>query len=167
MLGSSDSENDGVPTGRPARDDASTLASLQPWQLLALEQYRELNTNFRSLWDLYIKFYTVFLTANVLAIGVVVERVEADNRPLIAAAFIAQNLLAAATAAGLATYGKTCRRRLEATAALFLPAQDGETDAARTLSRPPIPDTLSVWAGAANVMSHLILIVLWIVVATL
>lgn len=165
-MDTSDVNDDRTLGSHPVQDQTSTSAHLEPWQVLALEQYRELNTNFRSLWDIYIKFYTVFLTANVLGIGVVIDRVDPDNRPLIAAAFIAQNLLAAATAAGLATYGRTCRRRLEDTAALFAPPTSDRA-AASVLSRPPIPDTLSTWAGAANIVSHIILIALWIVVATL
>lgn len=137
---------------------------LEPWQVLGLEQYREINTNFRSLWDIYIKFYTVFLTANVVGIGVVIDRVDAANRPLIAAAFVAQNLLAAATAAGLASYGRTCRRRLEDAAMLFIPS-GWDHERAAILRSPPIPDTLSKWSGVANAVSHVILMAIWILVA--
>jgi hypothetical protein len=160
----SDADGDRILDSRQAEDRLSHAASLQPWQVLALEQYRELNTNFRSLWDIYIKFYTVFLTANVVGIGVVLDRVEPDNRPLIAAAFVAQNLLAAATAAGLATYGKRCARGLQDAANLLVPAG---TDAATAsvLSRPPIPATLSGWSGAANTLSHVLLIAIWVIVA--
>ena len=167
MMDSSNSSHDVAGPEVSPRDRRSPDAPLEPWQALALEQYRELNANYRSVWDIYIKFYTVFLTANVLGIGVVIDRVDPENRPLIAAAFIAQNLLAAATAAGLAAHGRACGRRLEATAATLLPPDAEGMPPRGSLRLPPIPDTLGTWAGVANVLSHLFLIVIWVAVVKL
>jgi hypothetical protein len=50
---------------------------------------------------------------------------------------------------------------------MFIRPESGEEEVASALREPPIPDTLSAWAGAANVVSHLILIAIWIVVATM
>jgi hypothetical protein len=160
-----DTDNDDDATGRTSLSDRATShAALASWELLALEQYRELNSNFRSMWDVYIKFYTVFLTANVISIGVVIDRVDPANRPLIAAAFIAQNILAALTSAGLAAYSRTCRARLAAAAELLTP-EPIDSRQATMLRRAPIPDTLSMWAGVANTIAHIALIAVWLIIA--
>jgi hypothetical protein len=36
---------------------------------LLKSRYADLGTTFRTVWDLYIKFYTVFLTFNIAALG--------------------------------------------------------------------------------------------------
>jgi hypothetical protein len=164
MLIDTDNDHDDATERTPLSDNAPSHAALPPWALLALEQYRELNSNFRSMWDVYIKFYTVFLTANVISIGVVIDRVEPANRPLIAAAFIAQNILAALTSAGLAAYSRTCRARLVAAAELLTP-EPIDSRHATALRRPPIPDTLSMWAGVANTIAHIALIAVWLIIA--
>jgi hypothetical protein len=165
MLIDTDNAHDDV-TERPLPSDRAPYhATLAPWELLAFEQYRELNSNFRSMWDVYIKFYTVFLTANVISIGVVIDRVDPANRPLIAAAFIAQNILAALTSAGLAAYSRTCRARLAAAAELLTPVPI-DSRQATALRRAPIPDVLGMWAGIANTIAHLALIAVWLIIAT-
>jgi hypothetical protein len=136
------------------------------WSRLAFEQYRELATSFRNTWDVYVKFFTVFITFNVIAIGAVLERVDPANRPLMAAAFIAQNVLAAGTALGVAWYSRGCKQQLERTADVLL--ADASDPAARAILREaPIPGTTGIWAGSANFIAHLTLIAVWLLVATM
>jgi hypothetical protein len=140
--------------------------SPQMWSRLAFEQYRELATSFRNTWDVYVKFFTVFITFNVIAIGAVLERVDPANRPLMAAAFIAQNVLAAGTALGVAWYSRGCKQQLERTADVLL--ADASDPAARAILREaPIPGTTGIWAGSANFIAHLTLIAVWLLVATM
>jgi hypothetical protein len=134
------------------------------WSRLAFAQYQELGMSLRSSWDIYIKFFTVFITFNVIAIGAVVERVDPINRPLMAAAFIAQNLLASGTALGLAWYTKKCRGQLERIADVLLQGTPRHVNRA-VLREAPIPGTTGVWAGIANFIAHVSLIGIWILVA--
>ncbi|HEX6065874.1 MAG TPA: hypothetical protein VFZ04_16695, partial [Longimicrobiales bacterium] len=149
-----------------AEHAAEPGASRELWSRLAFEQYRELATSFRNTWDVYVKFFTVFITFNVIAIGAVLERVDPANRPLMAAAFIAQNVLAAGTALGVASYSRVCKQQLERTADVLV--RDANDPADRAVLRDaPIPGTTGVWAGFANFIAHLTLIAVWILVATM
>ena len=153
-------------TAAESRHDAAAQAGDETWSRLGFEQYREHATSFRSSWDIYIKFFTVFITFNVIAIGAVLERVAPTNRPLMSAAFIAQNLLAAGTALGVAWYSRRCKEQMERTADVLL-ASAGDPATRAILREAPIPANTGVWAGVANFIAHVTLIAVWILIATM
>ncbi|MEO1009585.1 MAG: hypothetical protein AAFX79_13565 [Planctomycetota bacterium] len=99
-------------------------------------------------WDIYIKFYTVFLTVNFVAIGVVLEKVTTPFATwLLAIAFIVQNGVSLGTAIGMIVYSKAVFGRQDQLGHAQLPAFQ----------------KLARWGGLGNAISHGVLIVLWVI----
>ncbi|MCP5133687.1 MAG: hypothetical protein H6976_08800 [Gammaproteobacteria bacterium] len=124
---------------------------------LAQKQFEERNQNYRTVWDLYLKFYTVFLTVNIIGIGVVVQHVPQKQRLPIIAAFVIQNLLSAGTAYCIARFSKEASAELEEFCQQFAPESTVEI-----LTKSPLPALLGFRAGWANVWSHMAFIICWV-----
>lgn len=106
---------------------------------------------FSKIWEIYIKFYTVFYTANLAILGYVVtnQREVDDYRWLLAAAFGIGNVMSSVTATLIAVYSyKICK---------------GFKD----LDAPVLGSIMpaGVWGGLANAIGGIILGVLWVVFA--
>ena len=68
---------------------------------------KELSQQFRTVWDIYIKFYTAFLVFNMAGLGLVAEKVKGRKaKKWIMLAFIFQNILSAITAFSIAYYSQ-------------------------------------------------------------
>jgi len=124
---------------------------------LARKQFEERNQNYRTVWDLYLKFYTVFLTVNIVGIGVVVQHVPQQQRIPIIAAFVIQNLLSAGTAYFIARFSKEASAEVEELCKRLMPE-----DSPELLAKSPLPALLGFRAGWANVWSHMALIICWV-----
>lgn len=112
-----------------------------------MEALKLINDQFLGVWDIYIKFYTAFLTVNLVALGLVVEKVKQERaRKFICVGFMIQNLFSLITASGMAMYSNQV-------AHAFLNAPEIAVLAA---SRP-----LGVWGGIGNALSHVLFIGLW------
>lgn len=105
-----------------------------------------------SVWDIYIKFWTVFLTVNLAALGIVIEKVH-DKRGgmLIATAFVAQTLIGCVTAVLMSSYSSGLGASLGPSTTSFL-------EPLRELGR---------WGGYGNAAGHIVLAAIWIVAAGL
>lgn len=98
-------------------------------------------------WDIYIKFYTVMLTVNVVALGVVVEKVDDPrSRLFIALAFVVQN-------AGASVTGLAMRRYTDRIAGQHVELGYRQLAGFRTAGR---------WGGLGNAISHWVIGILWI-----
>src|ERR1700678_4188575 len=76
-------------------------------------RYAESQVNFRTIWDLYLKFYTVFLTVNVGALAWVYNNsTHITSRWPVSIAFIIQCLLAATTSGIMALQSKQTALRI-------------------------------------------------------
>ena len=93
----------------PSKTESGDAAS---W--LARKYFDEISLQFRTAWDIYIKWYTVFLTANVLALAGAVQYVEPDNRLIVAITFCIQNVLALLTAVYMALFSRRTAERIRA-----------------------------------------------------
>jgi len=131
--------------------------SLSNTDWLARKQYEERGQNYRTVWDLYVKFYTVFLTVNIVGIGVVVQHVAQTQRLPIIVAFIVQNLLSAGTAYYVAQFSKTASAEVESLSRILVPQNDEAL-----LRSSPLPARLGEYAAWANLLSHVALIGCWI-----
>ncbi len=78
---------------------------------LAKKYFDEVSLQFRTVWDLYIKFYTIFLTFNIAGIAATVQYISQDGRHVVVAAFVTQNLVALITALQIAYYSKSSALR--------------------------------------------------------
>ena len=108
-----------------------------------MDKDEKINNQFLGVWSIYIKFWTAFLALNMVAVGLVVEKV-AKGKPLICLAFAVQNLLAILTAVGVAIYSNSVCKELESPLSTVR--------------------TLGVWGGVANGLSGIALILVWIAV---
>jgi len=69
---------------------------------------------YRTVWDLYIKFYTVYLTFNAAAFGLTVQYVTNPNaRSIVCVLFILQNLISGTTAYKIAQFSLNIKRHSE------------------------------------------------------
>lgn len=143
-----------------AVDDAAVL-----W--LAKKYFDECSLQFRTIWQLYLTFYVAFLTVNGAALGLTVQYVTSSNgKVVIALAFILQNSLAAGTAARIAKYSSDVSRRMrDLTEFVFTNGAASEMGVLpAVLQESPIPAGLGYWGGIANLISHVIFVVLWVIV---
>src|SRR5215467_13757228 len=81
--------------------------SAQEWILK--RRHEDLSLTFRSSWDLYIRFYTVFLTFSVIGLGWVLTgpaeiRMVPRAKQVITIVFLIQTILTAVTSGAMALY---------------------------------------------------------------
>ena len=129
--------------------------------------YEQLGTNFRAVWDFYMKYHIAFLLLNLTSLALVVELVQVGHRKLIVSAFVFQNLISAMTAVGIALYSAHCSKHQDAMVKL-LGSKEGYTEELKSFALSSvIPEKLASWAGYANAAAHLVFIACWIAAATL
>jgi hypothetical protein len=130
--------------------------SVRLWVLQ--KQYEEYLQQFKTAWDLYLKFYTVFLVFNLTAFSFTAEKVSADNRLPIVIIFVFQNICSAGTALHMSFLGRTTIKRLNPISDAIL-SNSSEKDIAL---KPPVLTGIAFWAGFANTLSHIGYICCWI-----
>ena len=70
---------------------------------MQLEQ--EITKQFSSMWTIYMDFYVMFLTLNLVALGAVWEKIgRGPGRTIVCVAFMSQNTFGCCTAVGMAIY---------------------------------------------------------------
>jgi hypothetical protein len=118
---------------------------------------------FRTSWDNYIKFYTVFLTFSVAAMGWLLTSGGVPQRPptidhVLAYALIGQSFLTAITSAAIAMYSRAVAQqhaRVEDAVLGELPAPTA------LIGTKAIPVELAIWAGWANAVAMLGMCFAW------
>jgi hypothetical protein len=136
-----------------------------------LHRYSDIGVNFRIVWDLYIKFYSVFLTFSVAALAWLASKDDpfaagGSERWTVVAAFVIQSLFTALTSAKIALYSGEVVGQLSQfsdDAATF----SEESDVKELCKKTSLPTNLARYAGWANFLSMLALAIVWIVVGTL
>jgi hypothetical protein len=125
--------------------------------------YLETLKVYARVWDIYIKFYTVFMTANVLGLGLVAERIHEHKWP-IALAFSIQNLITMGTSIGVARYSRDTDRRLTSIANHLMASGSAQGAADEVIKGSPVATKLSQWAGYANCVASTCMIGCWIAI---
>ena len=124
---------------------------------LVRHNYEKRVAYFGTVWDMYLKFYTVFLTLNIAGIGLSVEHIKAPlDRWPVAFAFVVQNLLSTGTAIYVAFFSKNASLLVEELAREISP------EVSRIGGRSPLPSRLAQYGAWANAASHIVLIVIWL-----
>jgi amino acid transporter len=116
----------------------------------------ELLTQFRTVWDIYIKFYTVFLSISVAAITFVAGTGYKGSRRIVAVAFIVQTLMTLGTTIGVGMFSRQTAKGLRS--AIRELAGDDEAD------RCWIPKRLATYSALANSVGLAFFTILWIVI---
>ena len=78
------------------------------------QRVQDLGTTFRAVWDIYIKFYTVFLTFSLAALSWLIEHkiTSSHSHKVIAVVFIGQSLLTSITSGAIGFYSYKAGKQL-------------------------------------------------------
>jgi len=139
--------------------------SESPQEWILKHRHEDLGVTVRMCWDLYIKFYTVFLTFSVIGLGWMLTRPgDAQMLPrakeVVALVFLIQTILTAATSAGIAIYTvHVAQDQAHIEELLTQSHPDG-----RPSIRPAVPSLLAQWGGWSNCAAMLAMALLWLYV---
>jgi hypothetical protein len=126
--------------------------------------YQETLKIFTRVWDLYVKFYTVFLTVNILGLGLALQHIDRGNRLPVVLAFVLQNVLTMGTSLVVAHYSIETDKKLIRLTSFLQESGDAPRAAVEALQGSPVPTKLARYAAYANCVASACLIVCWIVV---
>jgi len=131
---------------------------------LRKKQFDEVSQQFRTTWDMYLKFYTVFLTFNISALGLTIQYMAGADRLPIVVAFLLQNINSLVTAVRIGHFSRHMAARLNCICSDFLRLEGSGNDSRdlRFLTDSAIPGELGYWGGIANAMGHGLLIACWV-----
>jgi hypothetical protein len=131
-----------------------------PARWLLKRRYEELGAMFRAVWDNYIKFYTVFLTFNLTAMGfLVLQHPTSRFRTILVIVFTAKSLLVAVTSARIAIYARAAGKQNKELEESLLGSEKAPPVLTRTQA---MPVNLAVYAGWANCGAMIALAIVWI-----
>lgn len=126
--------------------------------------YLETLKVYSKVWDLYIKFYTVFLTSNVVGIGIALKYLPQCERLFIAIPFCLQNVITAFTSWSVARYSLETDDRLKDVARSLADAETGVVFPDVAIKESPVARRLSARAGYANCFACALHIGVWVAV---
>jgi hypothetical protein len=124
-------------------------------------------TSFRTLWDIYIKWFTVLMTINIAAIAWLATKViaTAPDQPIfanrsyivgIATLFVIQNLLSIVTSVCIAVFSGNAHKAL----GRVLDSIEGSKFEGR---ESMLPRWLAVYGAIANAIGLMCIVVIWII----
>lgn len=124
------------------------------------QRVQELGTTFRTVWDIYIKFYTVFLTFSLAAMSLLIEHkiTSPHSHKVIAAVFIGQSVLTAITSGAIGVYSYRVRKHLYGVELTLLTGIHLSPALKRAQT---IPSGLGLWSGFANAAAMLGMACVW------
>jgi hypothetical protein len=136
-----------------------------PQEWILKRRHEDLGVTVRMCWDLYIKFYTVFLTFSVVGLGWVLTRpgdiqMLPRAKQVIAIVFVIQTILTAITSAALALYTVHVAHNQAHIEDLLTQSHPGT----RQSIKPAVPELLAQLAGWSNCGAMLAMAALWIYV---
>jgi hypothetical protein len=135
-----------------------------PQEWILKRRHEDLSLNIRMCWDLYIKFYTVFLTFSVVGLGWVLAR-PADiqmvprGKQVIAIVFVVQTLLTAIISGAIALYtARVAHDQEHIEESLLAESPAG----ARPSLTPGVPVMLAQLGGWSNCAAMVAMATLWL-----
>jgi hypothetical protein len=141
-------------------DQKQSNAENRLWLLKS--RYADLGITFRTTWDLYIKFYTVFLTFSVAALGFFLSSPATGGRKpymfLLILVFVVQSALVGVTSVLLASYSSKAaedQRKIERELV------DEEHHSPVPGFESIFPIVLAKWAALANATVMLGMVAIW------
>ena len=136
-----------------------------PQEWILKRRHEDLGLTVRMCWDLYIKFYTVFLTFSVVGLGCVLTRpgdipMLPRAKEVIAIVFVIQTVLTGVTSAAMALYTVHVAHDQEHIEGLLIQSHPG----GRPSIKPAVPTFLAQLGGWSNCAAMFAMAVLWIYV---
>lgn len=134
---------------------------------LARKYFEETCLQGRTVWDIYMKYFTVFLTINVTALGVVAQYLEPANRGAIVWAFIGHNLITMTSSLAVGIYSRSVTHNLRSLSHVLQKNHVPSSRFQRLMRASPFPGNLGLLCGIANALGNLMLIICWICVLSI
>jgi hypothetical protein len=124
------------------------------------QRVQDLGTTFRTVWDIYIKFYTVFLTFSLAAMSWLIEHkiTSSHSHKVIAVVFIGQSLLTSITSGAIGFYSYKVGKQLSGVEITLLTGVPLPSALKRTQT---IPSGLGLWSGFANAAAMIGMACVW------
>jgi len=121
---------------------------------------QDLGTTFRTVWDIDIKLYTVFLTFSLAAITLLIEHkiTSSQSHKVIAAVFIGQSLLTSITSGATGFYSYKVGKQLSGVELTLLAGIHLPPGLKRVQT---IPSGLGLWSGFANAAAMIGMACVW------
>jgi hypothetical protein len=127
---------------------------LHDWVLK--QRVSDMGATFRAVWDLYIKFYTVFLTFSIGALALLNEHPHSHR--VIAMVFMLQSGLCAGTSVAIGIYSQAAAHQVHSAESTLL-VDEPLPKSARFISA--IPVGLAMWCGFANALAMMGMVGVW------
>lgn len=124
--------------------------------------YDQLGITLREVWNLYMKFYVIFMTVNFTALGLTVEYIDLQQRAPMVIAFLVQNFLGLVSAISIAIYSKKAAAQQDAIIDLLRKEESLPDDENSVALSTVIPVQFAFWGGVANALSHTLFGVCWL-----
>lgn len=125
-------------------------------------RYVELGLNLRSAWDIYIRFYTVFLTFSIAALAwLFTDEKATPALRMVAWTFFAQTAMTGVTSLLISLHSRRVRRAQEQIAEPLL----AEEESPLPNTPSPISVPMAMWAGGANCLAMTGMAAIWLYVA--
>ncbi len=137
------------------------LMTTSPRERLLYHNLDELSLQLRNAWTLYVRFYTAFLSFNLIAFGVASSSSFSPANGeynWLAIALICQNCLSMGTSMYMARFSLNSASEADAVYSELNKLCDAPSESPKN----PMPGQLGYWCGLANTLSILFLIVCWI-----
>ena len=124
------------------------------------QRVQDLGTTFRAVWDIYIKFYTVFLTFSLAALSWLIEHkiTSSHSHKVIAVVFIGQSLLTSITSGAIGFYSYKAGKQLSGVEITLLTGVPLPPALKRTQT---VPSGLGLWSGFANAAAMIGMACVW------
>ncbi|HTC48457.1 MAG TPA: hypothetical protein VK722_14125 [Candidatus Aquilonibacter sp.] len=124
------------------------------------QRIQDVGTMFRTVWDIYIKFYTVFLTFSLAAMSWLIEHkiTSSHSHKVIAIVFIGQSLLTSITSVAIGLYSYEAGKQLSGAEITLLTGISLPAALKRTQT---IPSGLGLWSGFANAAAMIGMACVW------
>ena len=124
------------------------------------QRVQDLGTMFRTVWDIYIKFYTVFLTFSLAAMSLLIEHkvTSPHSHKVIAIVFIGQSVLTSITSGAIGFYSYKAGRQIYGVEVTLLTGIHLPPALKRAQT---IPSGLGLWCGFANAAAMIGMACVW------
>lgn len=129
-----------------------------PW--LAKKLLDECSLAYRTIWDLYLKFDAVFLTANLVGLGFTVQYVDQPHRWPIVMTFLVQNVAQFAMALWISKFSKETAKQYDEVCKLYVNSEE-EYKPLGNLARAPLAGWIGAYGGYVNAAGHAAMVVTW------
>lgn len=124
--------------------------------------YEQQFQHYRAAWELYIKFYTVFLGANVAALALVSEHLTGNRRWPVVVAFVAGDVVAGVTSVLMRRFSRSVHADIQQLSRAVMNSTDEAPAIVDVVIRPQLHSELTDFACISNALGSAALVACWL-----